>query len=161
MAEEEHKEEEVKAEEIPVTLPEDKPKAGDIEEKAPKGEVTPKEAKEIARGKFVTVKEFAGIFDYSTAWITILLQEGKIHGVRPLGGNWRIPKGEIDRLTKEGLRKPVAASEVDATEIKVTDEHIKRVITQPPEKKEESEGGVGEQRKIGWPLTFLFPEDRK
>ena len=164
MAEEKEKTEE-KAEiieEIPVVLPEDKPSLEEdkptpkeVEEAAPKGEITPKEAKAVAKGEYVTIKQLANTLGYSVAWITLLVQEGRIHGVKPLGGNWRIPKGEIERLTKVGLRKPVTASEVEASEIKVTDEHINRVITKPPEKKEQPE--EEEKVKIPWPLNFIFP----
>ena len=163
MAEEKEKTEE-KAEiieEIPVVLPEDKPspeeekqKISEVEEAAPKGEITSTEAKAVAKGEYVTIKQLANTLGYSVAWITLLVQEGRIHGTKPLGGNWRIPKGEVERLTKVGLRKPVMASEVEASEIKVTDEHIKRVITTPPEKKEET----AEDKKTPWPLSFFIKE---
>jgi len=153
----------IKAEEIPVVLPENKPnpeeegpKLSEVEEKAPKGEITSKEAKAVAKGDYVTIKQLANTLGYSVAWITLLVQEGRIHGSKPLGGNWRIPKGEIERLTKVGLRKPVSASEIEASEIKVTDEHIKRVITKPPESKEEPEEEE-KKAKMPWPLNFIFP----
>jgi len=135
----------------------DEPKLSEIEEKAPSGEVTPKEAKEVAKGEFVSIKELAGTFGYSIAWVTHLVQEGRIHGVRPLGGggNWRIPKSEVDRLTKQGLRKPDTTMKDEASEIKVTGEHIERVVTKPPEKKEQPEE-EGEGKKVPWPLSFIF-----
>ena len=165
MAEEKEKEEEKAViEEIPVVLPQDKPIPEEgkpapkaVEEVAPKGEITPEEAKVVAKGDYVTIKQLANTLGYSVAWITLLVQEGRIHGTKPLGGNWRIPKGEIERLTKVGLRKPVTASEVEASEIKVTDEHINRVITKPPEKKEEAP----EDKSIPWPLSFFFPGEKK
>ena len=164
MAEEKEKEKaEEKAiiEEIPVVLPQDKPspekekpKISEVEEAAPKGEITPTEAKAVAKGEYVTIKQLANTLGYSVAWVTKLVQEGRIHGTKPLGGNWRIPKGEVERLTKVGLRKPITASEVEASEIKVTDEHINRVITKPTEKKEETP----EDKKTPWPLSFFIKE---
>lgn len=165
MAEEKEKEKtEEKAEiieEIPVVLPqekptpeEEKPKISEVEEAAPKGEITPTEAKAVAKGEYVTIKQLANTLGYSIAWVTLLVQQGRIHGVKPLGGNWRIPKGEVERLTKVGLRKAVTAPEVNASEIKVTDEHINRVITKPTEKKEET----AEDKKTPWPLSFFIKE---
>lgn len=150
MAEEKH--EEVKPEVIPVTLPGEEVKPGDKDEAEPKGEITEAEAKEVAEGKFVTIKQLAHTLGYSAAWITVLVQGGKIHAVKPLGGQWRIPQAEVKRLTNQGLKRHASEAAVDATKIKVTGEHHERVTTTPEDKKEEEPG----EKQIPWPLSVIL-----
>ena len=68
-----------------------------------KGKVNPQQMEEIEAGDFVTVGEIADRLRYSYQWVLWMLQEGRIKGIKPLGGRWRIPRSEFDKLLKQGL----------------------------------------------------------
>lgn len=101
-----------------------------------KGKATKEQIEEVRLGKFYSVKQVATSLGFSTAYISYLLagdqRNGippRIHGVKVLGGSWRIPESEYERLTKEGplpLKKPGEDKEV--TRIKVEGEPEERVI---------------------------------
>ena len=65
-------------------------------------EATPEQVQEIETGEWVTVKQMANKLSYSTAYVSALCKRGQIKGVKPLGGQWRIPRSEYDRVVKEG-----------------------------------------------------------
>lgn len=123
--------EEVKDAEEPVTVEEKKELA--IEDK---GKATKEQVEEVKLGKFYTVKQVATSLGFSTAYISYLLagdkREGippRIHGVKVLGGSWRIPQSEYDRLTKEGplpLKNP--EDEKPVTKITVEGEPEEKVV---------------------------------
>ena len=105
-----------------------------------KGEVTPEQMEEIEQGEFLTVSEVADKFRYSYQWVLWMLQEGRIKGIKPLGGRWRIPRSEYERILKGGIapmpreqaaKPPVTTINVDE---KVVAEKIKEteVKKQPP-----------------------------
>ena len=48
--------------------------------------------------QFVTVKEAADLLHFSPRRVSQLLKEGRMHGVKPGGRKWVIPRIEIDRL---------------------------------------------------------------
>ena len=68
-----------------------------------KGKVSPEQMAEIEAGGFYTIKEIAEKLRYSYAWITYLVQDGRIKGIKPVGGRWRIPRSEYQRLVTEGI----------------------------------------------------------
>lgn len=135
----------------PVTVP---PVAGikvppiDIE----KGEVSKAQVKEIESGKYYTIKQLANELGYSSAWITILCQKGRIKAVKPLGTGWRIPPSEVERIRKEGI-PPLPRKEVvlNIEDINIDGKHLDRVKSKPKEKKE-TPGSKG----LGWPLNLLL-----
>jgi len=106
-----------------------------------KGEITPAQMQEIEAGEFLTVSEVADKFRYSYQWVLWMLQEGRIKGIKPLGGRWRIPRSEFDRILKGGIA-PMAREKPESerppkTEI-VPDEKTIKKITQ--ERKAGEEG---------------------
>ena len=116
------------------------------EEKQPidieKGKVTESQMKEIEAGDFLTVKEIAGRLSYSKAWITVLVQQGRIKGVKPLGGQWRVPRSEFRRLMSEGLPPPPrVTAKTEVEEIEIPPEKVEKI--ERKKKKEEKEEGSG------------------
>ena len=102
-----------------------------------KGEVTPEQMREIEKGEFVTVKEIANKLRYSYQWVLWMLQEKRIKGIKPLGGRWRIPESEFNRILKEGT-SPLPREEAvkpPVTEISI-DEKVEKKIKESPVKKE-------------------------
>lgn len=102
-----------------------------------KGGVPSEQFEEIQRGEFLTVSEVAGRLRYSYAWVIWMLQNERIKGVKPLGGRWRIPTSEFEKILKEGI-PPVPRKKAEkppVTEI-VVDEKVVRKVKEP-EKKEE------------------------
>ena len=117
------------------------------EEAQVKGGVTEGQAEEIERGEFVTISEIANKLNYSRQWITVLVQQGYIQGIKPLGGQWRIPRSELDHLLKEGIPPTprTQAEKPPVTEIPVPEKIIGKVI-EKEEKKAPSPSL--------WPLDF-------
>ena len=69
-----------------------------------KGSMSEPEAQKMVEGgKWYSVKQIADKLGYSSAWIAALLEQKRIKGVKPLGGRWRIPPEEFERLLKEGI----------------------------------------------------------
>lgn len=117
-----------------------------------KGELAPPQIKEVEEGHFYTIKQLAHDLSYSVAWITCLVQKGRIKAIKPLGGSWRIPASEVSRVKKEGIPPlpRVIPAEVPG-EIVVEGEHLEKV--KPVEKTEVKEGGKG---KPAWPLSIIL-----
>lgn len=116
-----------------------------------KGEASEAQIEEVKEGHFYRIKEVASDLGYSVAWITCLVQKGRIKGMKPLGGSWRIPSSEVARLKKEGIpplpRTPPPLSGIG--EIVVGEEHRDKVM---PKKEEERK----EKKKAGWPLDVFL-----
>ena len=121
-----------------------------------KGEATEAQLKEIEEGHFFTVKQVAGILNYSVAWITRLCQVKRIKGIKPTGSSWRIPGSEFERLKKEGIPPlPRVKPPIPGTDITVSEEQLSKVI---PEKKEAKEA---EPSGVGWPLSIIFKSGKE
>ena len=122
-----------------------------------RGEASPAQIEEIKTGKYFTIKQVAERFSYSVAWITYLVQEGRIKGIKPLGGRWRIAASEVERLEKEGIpplprQKPAPT----AGEITVEGKHLERV--EAKEKTEEEKQKEKKERGVAWPLNLFLGE---
>lgn len=88
--------------------------------KIERGQVSPEQMKEILSGAFVSVKQIADRLNYSSAWINGLCQQGRIKGIKPFGGRWRIPKSEYERIIREGIPPlPKEEEKPPVTEIEV------------------------------------------
>lgn len=119
------------------------------------GEVSPKQMGEIETGEYLTVTEIANKLRYSRPWVLGLLKANRIHGIKPLGGRWRIPRSEFDRILKEGV-PPMPREEKEkppVTTIEVSDKVVDKI--KEPEKKEKRPSST-------WPLDFtgLFGGDK-
>ena len=113
-----------------------------------RGKVSTQQIAEIEMGKFYTIPQLAQIFHFSRGWITKLVQEGRIKGVKILGSQWRIPQSEYEKIIKEGIkalpREPRETPPV--TTVKVDEKLSKRIM--PPRKEAE------EKSKPLFPLDF-------
>lgn len=99
---------------------------GDI--KIDKGKVSNEQMGEIKTGEYITPKELAERLRYSYSWVLWLLQESRIKGIKPLGGRWRIPSSEYDRILKEGVPPlPKEGKRPPVIEIKVDDKMVKKI----------------------------------
>lgn len=128
--------EDVKQEEQAATKLEEKPPEQPGEVMVEKGKVRPEQMKEIEQGEFLTIPQLAAKLAYGKSWITYLIQRGRIKGIKVLGGQWRIPRSEYERLIKEGLPPlPRMAIKPPITELEVTEKAQERIIE--PERKEE------------------------
>lgn len=121
---------------------------------AKEGELSESQDQEITEGHYFTIRQVAEEFNYSVAWITKLLQRGRIKGIKPTGTTWRIPASEVERLRKEGLPPVTHPTPPKPKEITVDAEHLERVKAKPKEKKEEP----GEEDKGHWPFNIFFKE---
>ena len=100
-----------------------------------KGEITPAQMQEIEAGEFLTVSEVADKFRYSYQWVLWMLQEGRIKGIKPLGGRWRIPRSEFDRILKGGIAPmPREPEKKPVTEITVEEQKVINKIKEPEKK---------------------------
>jgi len=81
-----------------------------------KGEVSPNQLEEIKQGEFVTIRDVAEKLNYTTSWITYMVQAGRIKAVKPFGGRWRIPKSEFEKIKAEGI--PAQAEGEESGEVK-------------------------------------------
>ena len=122
---------------------------------AEEGELSASQDQEITEGRFFSIKQIAVEFNYSTEWITRLVKRGRIKGIKPTGGSWRIPASEVDRIRKEGI-PPLPRKTPPSTpaEIEVPPEHRDRVESKPKEKKEEPR----EEDKGHWPFNIFFKQ---
>lgn len=116
------------------------PKVG--EPKIERGEVAPDQMEELEKGEYVTIAQIATELCYTRAWILKLVQDGRIKGIKPLGGRWRIPRSEHDRIIKEGIppmpREP--AEKPPVTEIEVSDKKVIDKVKEPLKQGQKSEG---------------------
>ena len=110
--------------------------------KIEKGEVALEQMEEIEKGEYVTIAQIANELSYTRAWILSLVQQGRIKGIKPLGGQWRIPKSEHDRIIKEGIppmpREP--AEKPPVNQIKVLDAKVIDKVKEPEKKAEKPPG---------------------
>ena len=121
------------------------PKLGKVQ--ITEGELTPEQMEEIESGEYFTVAQIATKLRYTGAWILKLVQDGRIKGVKPLGGRWRVPRSEYEKLIKEGIpplpREP--SDKPSVTQIEVADEKVIDKVREPEAKK--GPPGV-------WPFDF-------
>lgn len=108
------------------------------------------EAEEILEGDYFTIKEVAEKLKFSTTWVTRLCERGRIRAFKPLGGRWRIPKSELNRMTTEGTpplprERPIPK----ATEITVPAEKIEKV-----KPSDEPKPGEPPKKNDWFPLPF-------
>ena len=127
-----------------------------------RGEASDKQVEEVRTGNFYTVREVAEKLNYSYTWIIQLCQSGRISAVKPVGGNWRIPKSEYDRMISEGIPAPTVpdkpeekAEDLPVMEIEVAEEHVEKT---PVKKAEAKTKGPEELKREKGFLDFLFRE---
>jgi excisionase family DNA binding protein len=119
-----------------------------------KGVADTKQLAEIESGNYMTPKKVAEDFHYSKQWIIELLKAGRIHGTKPMGGQWRIPVSEVNRIKGQGLPPlPPHPKPPDATEVIVEGKHLERVTPAPLAKAE-----TGKKEGLKWPLNIIFRE---
>ena len=114
-----------------------------------KSTVTPEQMEEIKAQEYYSIKQIADTLRYSVAHITEMVHRGRIKAFKPLGGRWRIPKSEWERIIKEGIplpREKIIPGPPPVTEIEIEPEMMQKI--KEPEKKEKK-----------WsPFDFLFKE---
>ena len=117
-----------------------------------KGTMDEAEISEITEsGQWHTIKEIATKLGYSTAWICALCEQGRIKAVKPLGGRWRIPPEEYERLLKEGIPPlPKEKPRPPIRRIKVP-QAAEEKVSPPPVPPVKQEG----QKKWPWSLFEL------
>ena len=103
--------------------------------------VTPQQQAEIDEGQWFSSRQIANKLGFSLVWVSILLKQGRIKGVKILGGQWRIPKSEYDRLTKEGLPPVPRKKPAEVREIEVAQDKLAKVAPPKKEKQGKDEGG--------------------
>ena len=118
------------------------------------GDVSPEQFEEvITKGRYISAKELSSKLSVTRAYVCKLLKEGRIKGVKPFGGEWRIPQDEAKRVLQQGLpavpRKPPPRPKVT---IRVPREEAQKIM--PEVKGEESpsppEPEVKKETKLGW-----------
>ena len=110
----------------------------------------------LTAGQYYTSRQVARKFGYSDVWVSTLIKNGRIKAIKPAGGQWRIPKSEVDRIEKEGLPPMPRQNKSPVNTIQVSDEKRRKVL---PEKKQKDEEGEPE-RKGFFPFDFsLFGKD--
>jgi len=97
---------------------------------AESGSATPEQAREVARGEFVTAGELAREIMYGKRWIVHLAKTGRIAAVKPTGGQWRIPVSEVKRLKEVGT--PSRSGKVEEpleepNKVTVSGDHSRRI----------------------------------
>ncbi len=115
-----------------------------------KGSMTQAEAQKMDEGgQWYSVKQVADKLGYSSAWIAALLEQKRIKGVKPLGGRWRIPPEEYERLLKTGIPPlPREIPRPPTRRIKISKEVIDKIAPPPPLETPPKGGG----RKFPWSL---------
>ena len=125
----------------PTPAPE--PEQGEVQ--IEKGKVTDEQLKEVESSDFVTISQLANKLHFSKFWIWELVTKGRIKAIKPLGGQWRIPRSEYERLLKEGIppmpRKPIEKPAV--TEIVVDEEKVVSRVKEPKEPEEKPQKQFG------------------
>ena len=116
-----------------------------------KGKADNQQMEELTKGEYVSAKQVAQHFGYTRAYVTALLALEKIRGVKPIGGQWRIPISEYERMKREGMPPlPREPKKPPVTEIMVDPE---RTGIETPERKAEA-SPEGKERFN--PFGFLF-----
>lgn len=122
-----------------------------------KGELSDSQTKEVQEGRFFSIRQVAEAINYSTKWITTLVQTGRIKGIKPTGHSWRIPESEMERIKREGIPPQPRTSTSPPEEIVVPPEHLERVISKPKEKKEEPKKEAEEE--LEWPFNLFLTKE--
>ena len=121
-------------------------------------EAIPKDQlKDIEEGRYYTIKQLADKLHYTRAWITFLVQQGRIKAVKPLGGKtWRIPPAEYHRIVTEGIPPmPKENPTKNAREIEIPEEIADKVAPKrKPSPKDESGSPKDKKQNPYWPLPF-------
>ena len=137
---EEEKPVEEPIEKPPVTelVVEEKPKEKPAEVMIEKGEATDEQIAEIEEGKYYSVAQMARELSYGHSWMLELVRSGRIKAIKPLGGQWRVPNSEYQRIKKEGIppMPRVAIEKPKVTEIEVAAETVKDKVKEPPPREE-------------------------
>ena len=124
-----------KAEEKVEEKVEEKPAEIPIE----KGEATAEQIAEIKAGQYYSVAQIARELSYGHSWILELVRTGRVKAIKPLGGQWRVPSSEYERIKREGI-PPLPRAEVEkpaVTEIEVPEQTVKDKVKEPEEPKKE------------------------
>jgi len=137
------------------TVVKDKPKPDNGDFAIEKGFATNAEIAEVDSGTFLTAKEVASKLRLTRAWIIKCLQTGRIHGIKPTGGQWRIPASEARRLQNGISPLPRKSAVLHPTEILVEGKHRTRVMPQPKASPPQAKPG------LKWPLNIIFKEDNQ
>lgn len=121
-----------------------------------KGSASAEQIREaVDQGDYVTVKEVANALGYTPAWITSLCQTGRIAGVKPTGGQWRIPRSEMERLQREGIPPARRVTpQAPAKRIQVDRETADRIAAKPDTHAERADRDSS-PRKRTYPLFPL------
>lgn len=108
---------------------------------AESGSATPEQAREVARGEFVTAGELAREINYGKRWIVHLAKTGRIAAVKPTGGQWRIPVSEVKRLKEVGTPSRSGKEEPleEPNKVTVSGDHSRRISTGQQRAGEEEE----------------------
>ena len=116
---------------------------------AEKSNITEAQEEEIKRQEYYSIRQIADTLKYTVSHITEMVHRGRIKAFKPLGGRWRIPKSEWERIIKEGIplpREKIIPGPPPVTTIEIDPEKVQKVTE--PEKKEKK-----------WsPFDFLFKE---
>lgn len=130
--------------------------------------VTPGELEEIEAGDYMSCKQIATQLGYTTTWISTKCKMGQIKSVKPVGGQYRIPKSEYDRMRSQGFPiqpQPRPKPKVESIEIK--NEQLDKVAPEikRKERKQEKETPANEPFKLELdipnPFEFLFKKEEE
>lgn len=64
-----------------------------------------REAQDLSSGNYWTTRQLANLLSFSVIYIQILCEKGTIHALK-YGSRWRIPRTEIKRVVRDGLKPP-------------------------------------------------------
>ena len=109
-------------------------------------------ASDIDTSRMYTVKEVASYLRFSTTYVRDLIREGRIKGVKPTGGQIRIPGAEVVRVVggvqREGsVPQPQENDDVDTIDVPL--ENADRIF--PPSATPEPKA---EELKVGFHHLF-------
>lgn len=118
------------------------------------GQVSQEQLKEIFQeNRYITTKQLAYKLHISRQWISDLCKTGRIKAVKPVGGHWRIPESEANKMLTQGLpAAPRPTPPRPTIKMKITREHAKKIM---PERRTEEE--PEEETKKEKPWDFLDP----
>ncbi len=121
-----------------------------------KGQVSPEQLEEIETGDYSTAGQIASKLRYTHAYILDLINADRIKGIKPFGGQWRVPKSEVERLIKEGIPPlPREKKQAPVTELQVDEKKVKSRVIEP-EKKEKKPSPLFDLDFLG-----IFPKEKK
>lgn len=113
------------------------------------GKVSPSQMAEVEAGAYYTVGQLASKLNYSRAWISYHCKHGLIRAVKPLGQQWRIPKSEYERMTKEGVRGlPREPKKKPVVVLEVAEDKVAKVAEEKPKE------GEKEKKESWFPIDF-------